>query len=319
LTINISIIGLNQVGASFGLALGEKGKDFYRVGYDRDVKAGPQAVKDKVIDKSSFNLPAAVEKADYVVLAVPAFELKTALQVIGPVLKEGAVVVDTSPLKQAASEWAAELIPAGRWFVSISPTLNPDSFFDPKPVAGLFRNSLMVITAGKGTPDEVVENVISLTESLGAQTQFSDPVEHDGLLAAVHQLPEMAAAALVQAVSTQPGWQESRKMAGAHFAGTSAPLQALVGLEAPADSLFHNRDNTLRVLDNLIASLNELRENLAEGRQKEANKFFAKAGAARKIWLDQRQKGEWEMNTEVTRAPDLVSRLFGIGGKPSKK
>ncbi|MHC1783105.1 MAG: prephenate dehydrogenase [Anaerolineaceae bacterium] len=319
MTINVSIIGLNLVGASFGLALGEKAKDYYRVGYDRDVKAGPQAVQDKVIDKSSFNLPAAVEKADYIVLAVPAFELKTALQVIGPVLREGAVVVDTSPLKQAAAEWASELIPAGRWFVSVSPTLNPDSFYNPKPSADLFRNSLMVVTAGKGTPEEVVENVISLTESLGAQTQFSDPIEHDGLLAAVHQLPEMAAAALLQAVSEQPGWQESRKMAGAHFAGASAPLQPLAGLEAPAESLFHNRDNALRVLDNLIASLNILRDHIAEGRQKEANEFFSRAGVARKTWLEQRQNGEWERKTVVTQAPDFVSRLFGSKGRPSKK
>jgi prephenate dehydrogenase len=319
MTITISIIGLDQVGASFGLALGESDKDFHRIGYDRDVKAGPQAVKDKIIDKSSFNLSAAVDKADYIVISVPAFELKTALQVIGPVIKEGAVVVDTSLLKTHAADWASEYLPAGRWYVSVSPTRNPDFFTKSEPDAGLFRNSLMVITAGKGTPEEVVENVVGLAQCVGAQIQFSDPLEHDGLQAAVQQLPELAAAALMHSVSCQPGWVESRKQAGGNFAGASAPLQPLAGLDSPADDLFQNRENTLRMLDSMIASLKELRELIAGDNQKEVNDFFASACAERQAWLEQRRSAQWERRIETPDAPGIVSRLFGMGSKARKK
>jgi prephenate dehydrogenase len=319
MTVTIAIIGLDQVGASFGLALGESGKDFHRIGYDRDVKAGPKAVKDKIIDRSSFNLPAAVEKADFIVVSVPPDELKTAIQVIAPVIKEGAVIVDASPLKTRAEVWAAELMPAGRWYVSVSPTRNPELFFTTAPDAGLFRNSLMMITAGKGTPEEVIENVIGLAQCVGAQTQFTDPMEHDGLQAAVEQIPEIAAAALVDSVSSQPGWKESRKLAGSNFAGVSAPLQALTGLGSPAAGLFQNRENVLRTLDNLIASLTELKDFLMEDDQKEVNDFFARTCAARQNWLEQRRSAQWEQQIETPETPGLVSRLFGMGGKTGKK
>ncbi len=319
MTVTISIIGLGPVGASFGLALGASNKDYHRIGYDRDVKAGPQAVKEKIIDKSSFNLPAAVEKADYILISVPAFELKTALQVIGPVLKEGAVVVDASPLKTRAAEWASEYLPAGRWYVSVSPTLNPEFFTKSDPDAGLFRNSLMVITAGNGTPEEVIENVIGLAQCVGAEIQFSDPLEHDGLQAAVQQLPELAAAALMRSVSNQPGWVESRKLAGANFAAASAPLQPLAGLDSPAEDLFQNRENTLRMLDSMIASLEELREFIDGDNQKEVNNIIARSCADRQAWLEQRRSAQWERRIETPEAPGIVSRLFGMGGKTGKK
>lgn len=319
MTVTITIVGLNQVGASFGLALGESGKNFHRIGYDRDVKAGPQAVKEKIIDRSSFNLPAAVEKADYIVVSTPPDELITALQVIAPVVKEGAVIVDASPLKTRAAFWAAESLPAGRWYVSVSPTQNPEFFSKTGPDAGLFRNSLMMITAGKGTPEEVIENVIGLAECVGAQTQFTDPIEHDGLQAAVEQLPEIAAAALMHSASSQPGWRESRKLAGSNFAGASAPLQALTGLDSPAEGLFQNRENVLRTLDNLIDYLNDLKGHLMEENQKEVNDFFSRACASHRTWLEQRRSAQWERQIETPDAPGLVSRLFGMGGKTGKK
>jgi prephenate dehydrogenase len=319
LTKTIAMIGLNQVGASIGLALAPHSKEYQRIGYDRDVNAGPQAIRDGIIDKSTFNLPSAVEKADYVVFSVSPFELKIALDVVGPVLKEGAIVLDTSPLKVAPQAWAAQAIPAGRWYVSISPTLNPAFFSNPKPAADLFQNSLLVITAGKGTPEGVINEVIALAGLLGGQTQFSDQQEFDGQMAAVRQLPEMAAAALLHAVAEQPGWQESRKLTGPAFANASAPVQSFTGQEGPAEGLFENRDNTLRVLDTFMASLSDLRDLVAEGRREEANEFLVKAAAARQTWQEQRLKAEWEVTGKPTPPPDLITRLLGSRGRPIKK
>lgn len=318
MTKQISIIGLNQIGTSIGLALGAHDKDYYRVGYDRDVKTGPQAVRNGAIEKSFFNLPSAVEKADIVVLSLPLNELKTALSVIAPSLKNGAVVVDTSPLKKAVEEWAVEMVPQGCFFVSVSPTLNPNSFSETTPNADLFKNSLMVITAPKGTGEAIIEMVISLANTLGAKTMFSDPVENDGLIAAVKTLPELTAAALVHSAADLPGWLESRKLAGAAFANGSAPLQSMSGTESPSDDILNNQANTLRVLDNLISILNDLRNYVAEGNQKELNEFIISARDTRHNWLDQRQSSDWEKSGEKTQPPDFMSRLFGSRGKPAK-
>lgn len=314
----ISIIGLNQIGASIGLGLAAQDKEYYRVGYDRDVKTGPQAVHSGAIEKSFFNLPSAVEKADIIALSVPMDEIKAALSVIGPAMQKGAVIIDTSPLKKSVEEWAVEMVPQGCSFVSISPTLNPESFLDNTPSADLFKNSLIVITAPKGTGEDIIEMVIGLADTLGAKTMFSDPVENDGLIAAVKTLPELVAASLVHATADLPGWLESRKLAGAAFANGSAPLQSMSGTESPCDDILYNQANTLRVIDNLISSLNDLRDHIADGRQKELNEFIISARDIRNSWIIQRQSADWEKSGEKVQPPDFMSRLFGSRGKPVK-
>jgi prephenate dehydrogenase len=318
LTKQISIIGLNQIGASIGLALAAQDKEYYRVGYDRNVKTGPEAVRSGAIEKSFFNLPSAVEKADIIVLSVPMDEIKAALSVIGPAMKKGAVIVDTSPLKKTVEEWAVETVPLGCFFVSVSPTLNPDSFSETTPSADLFKNSLMVITSPTGTSEDTIEMVLSLAETLGAKTLFSDPLENDGLTAAVRTLPELTAAALIHAAADLPGWLESRKLAGAAFASGSSPLQSLSGSESPSDDILNNQANVLRVLDNLISVLNDLHDLVADGNQKELNEFITSARDTRKNWIEQRQSADWEKSGEKVQPPDFMSRLFGSRGKPAK-
>ena len=43
--VNIVIVGLGQIGASFGLALGEKKDLVQRAGYDQEIKIARQAEK----------------------------------------------------------------------------------------------------------------------------------------------------------------------------------------------------------------------------------------------------------------------------------
>ena len=54
--IQITIIGLGQVGASIGLALAPKSDLIDRIGYDVDPKVMHQAPKLGAVDKTSSNL-----------------------------------------------------------------------------------------------------------------------------------------------------------------------------------------------------------------------------------------------------------------------
>ena len=112
MSIQITIIGLGQIGASVGLALGEHGEKFTRTGHDIDSGFANQAKKLGALDKVAFNLPLAVAEADIVLLAVPMDTVQGLLEMIAPDLKEGAVVMDVSPIRQVTSAWAKD--PAGR-------------------------------------------------------------------------------------------------------------------------------------------------------------------------------------------------------------
>src|SRR5512138_3105157 len=105
MAIQITILGLGQVGASLGLALAEKKETILRVGNDREPEIARRAQKMGAVDQVQHNLPNAVSKADVVVLAMPVDEIRETLEVIARDLKDGCVVVDTSPVKVGVSDW----------------------------------------------------------------------------------------------------------------------------------------------------------------------------------------------------------------------
>ena len=118
MTVQITILGLGQVGASIGLALGKAKDQVTRVGSDREPEVSKQAQKMGAVDKVVFNLPSSVETADVVVLAVPLEEVYATLKAIAADLKPGVVVIDTSPAASQSTAWAKELFPAeDRYFL----------------------------------------------------------------------------------------------------------------------------------------------------------------------------------------------------------
>jgi prephenate dehydrogenase len=325
MAIQITILGLGQVGASIGLALAEKKDAIQRVGNDREPEFAKRAQKLGAVDQVQHNLPNAVRKADAVVLAMPVDEIRETLEVIAEDLKEGCVVIDTSPVKIGVSDWAQKILPKDRYFVAMTPTLNPAYLDDPKngldaAHADLFHNSLMVITSPSGANADALKLASDLAVLLGSTPFFADAYETDGLMAAVRLLPELVAAALMDATSQQPGWHEARKLAGPVFAQATRPLVEPSESKFFGQSALLNKDNTLRMLDQMIAALRNTRQALADGDEEGLKGQIDKAVGARLLWETQRRKSDWA-NLPTNPLPtsgEIMGRLFGLGRKSNK-
>ena len=124
-TVEITIIGLGQIGASIGLALAEQKATIHRVGVDYDQDNTRAANKMGALDQAVNNIPSAVRKADLVILALPVDQVQETLKLIANELHPGAVVMNTSPVRVAIEQWAKEIMLPGRYYISITPTLNP--------------------------------------------------------------------------------------------------------------------------------------------------------------------------------------------------
>jgi prephenate dehydrogenase len=328
MTVQITILGLGQVGTSIGLALANKKEAIVRVGNDRDPGIARRSQKMGAVDQIQFNLPSAVSKADAVILCLPVDEIKNTLEVIVKDLKEGCVLIDTSPVKVGVAAWASQLLPKERFFVTMTPSLNPAYLEESAhgidaAHADLFQNSLMAITSLPDTQADALKLATDLATLLGATPFFTDPYESDGLLAAVHLLPHLLAAALVEATTSQPGWGEARKMAGQAYARVSYPLLEPLETEFFGQAALLNKANTVRVLDNAIAALQGLRKAVADENEDELTRRIRAAVEARAVWQVQRQKGDWGMmvtsGEPLPTSGDILGRLIGWNRKPKPK
>jgi prephenate dehydrogenase len=330
MAVQITLVGLGKIGTSIGLALVEHKDLVRRVGHDPELSVARQAEKLGALDQVSINLPAAVRQADIVVLDLPVDLLRKTLEVIARDLKEGAVVIDTSPVKTAVAGWIAELFPPKCYFMAWMTALNPaylhesDSGIETAH-ADLFRNSLVFVTTPPGTATQAVKLGTDLVTLLGATPLFADPEEVEGLLATSRILPQLLAAALVNATVDKPGWREARKLAGSSFHQAASPLLALDESEDFGQAALLNQQNTLRVIDDVLISLRELRQIIAGQDVDALKKQLRSAREGLLTWQKQRQAGEWD--GEIVSRPEMPSAgsvfshlLFGkIPGSKNRK
>lgn len=326
MSVQITIIGLGQVGSSIGLSLAGQ-KNIKRIGHDKNYETARAAQKAGAVDEIKINLPASVQAANVVILSIPFSEMHATLKYISQDLQDGAVVVDTAPSKATVAAWINQLIPAGRYYVGLSPAAGAEHLHGidlgvDSARADLFKNGFFLLNAPSGTPGEAVTLATDLVSLLGAQVMFTDPYEADGLLASTHLLPQLAGAALIDSTVSQPGWTEARKIAARPYATVTAALAYHDESQSLGEAAVSNRENTVRALDAYMASLQELRDWIAAGDEKSISGFLANAVKERDRWLHERTKADWHQ----ARQEKMDSQTFGekfnqmfLGGLLSRK
>ena len=316
--VQITIIGLGQLGASIGMALGQHQNLLYRVGHDKNFDTAREAQKKGAVDDVKRNLPASVREAKIVLLSLPVNEIRPTLEAIALDLQEGTVVMDTAPVKGPVAEWAKELLPEGCYYVGLVPAINPAYLHSTElgleaAAADMFDNGAMMLDTLPGTPEEAVRLATDLIQLLGAKPLFADRVETDGLMTKTHIVPQLAAAALLNALVDQPGWSDARKLAGRPFATLTSALAYQDEFHALGEASLLNRENVTRVLDMLIGSLQGLRDDIANENREQLLERLELAVEGRNRWLAERIQADWLAGErpDMSELPTLWERMMG--------
>jgi prephenate dehydrogenase len=323
MTVHIAIIGLGQVGTSIGLALAGHTDKVTRLGHDRDPLVAKEAQKKGAVDQVFFNLPAAVEKAEIILLTLPLDQIHSTLEVIAPCLQENAVIMDTAPVKQSVAAWMKELLPPDRHYVGLVPAINPLYLHEMErgiqgAHADLFGKGLFAIAAPQGTVGAAIKLAADLVALLGAVPFFMDLAEVDTMTASLHLLPQLTAASLSNFILKREDWLDARKLAGRFFAEASALTINGDEEDALVEAVVQNRENVIRNLDGLIAGLEEIRDTISSEKQEDLARYIRRARQGITKWLKERNTGDWKL-AEAEKLGlakgSLWKRLFGDLGK----
>jgi len=321
--IKMTILGLGQIGTSIGMALKNHSDLFYLTGYDENPKVMRQASKLKVVDKTTSRLKKELETSDAVLMALPTDEMRPMMEEMVPLMKEGAVLLDTALSKEMVANWAAELLPEGCSYVGLTPVINPeylvstDSGIDGARI-DLFHNGMIAISAPPRTDAKALKFAADLTRLLDTSVLFADILEVDSVMTATHTVPQLMAAALLNATVNQPNWRDAGKMAGRAYAEVSGPIEHLGLPGTLAANAMQNKDNVLRVLNSVIASIESLRDVVAEGDADLLTQRLERARESRNQWWRDRHPEAHPTKPDYER-PSISSMFFGEMLRPSKK
>jgi len=325
MTIQISIIGLGQIGTSIGLAFAEQGDQILRVGHDKDRYAVNNAKTNNVVDKVALTLSGAVEKADIVILALPLQEIHAVIEHISQDLKEDSLVIDTGPIKAPVLKWVDEFLPEYCHYVGFTPVIGSNFLeeleYGPDTAsADLFKGSLIGIIGGKNTAEKAVNMAANLVQLLGASPYFTDPVEIDGLMTMTYILPRLMAATMLKTSQDAPGWREARKIASKAYSQVTNPLAQDEIAGALATALADNQENTTRTINELIREFVEVRDLVETANLEELEDYFTKIQKGRDLWLDDRKKGAWiDSPKQDFQNRGMLAQLFGFRPRPKSQ
>lgn len=321
MSVQITIVGLGQIGSSIGMALKAHNVSVHLVGHDKDPQAAKESQRMGAVDDVKYNLPASIRQAKIVILALPLAAIHETLKTIAPDLQEGTLVLDTAPAKAEVSAWAQQLLPPGRHYIGLTPAINPEYLhrteFGVKAARpDLFERGLMVVTAPRGTPGNVFNLAMEMVNLLGAMPLLMDTAEADGIFSGMHLLPQLAAAALLDATVDKPGWQEARKVAGRPYASVTSGAAYHDDVVSLAEGALDNRENIVRLLNTYISSLLQLRDEIDASDRQALLQRLEESWRGRARWFDERIAAEWlKGESQSIDAPSFGARvnqmLFG--------
>ncbi len=321
--VKITIIGLGQIGTSIGLALRDQSDKVIRFGHDIDIMVAKKSKKLGAIDKVFVNLPNSVEKADVIILALPSDQIYPTMQVIAPYLQENAVVMETSPMKSAVAGWMKQILPTKRHYVGLFPAINPAYILEDRQGVesariDLFTKGVMAITSSQGTDSAAIKLATDLASIVGANPYFINLDELDIIHAYTHVLPQIISTALVNSSVRTNAWNDAKKIAGPIY--SKATHSVINHDDAPAvvENIMRNKTMTVRVLDEMISSLTEIRDVIDSGKTKKLKSWFRQAQESHIKWWEERKSGDWrtpKTDKTSTGISGLWKRLFGDMGK----
>jgi prephenate dehydrogenase len=254
----ITIIGLDVIGASLGLALQKEPGNFEIVGHDKNADHTAQARRLNAIQRSDWNLHNACEGAELILLTLSLSELEETLPHIRDDLRPETLLFAVTNVMQPSIDIAAKLLAPETHFVVGHPILS--GIGAPLSVrADLFDEVTFGLAPGRNTEPSAVQLASDFVERLGAKPLFVDAQEHDGIIAEVEHLPQLLAATLMRLSAKGAGWREARRLAGRTFAQATE-------LDGSAADLFgaiqSNRANLLQRIEQLQQELFTWRELL---------------------------------------------------------
>ena len=267
----VAIVGVGLIGGSIGMALRERRLANKVVGIGRRKPSLAKAKRVGAIDTGTTDLTRGVANAELVIVCTPVDQIVGHVREAAASCSSPAIITDAGSTKESiVRELEDDPLPQGVRFIGSHPLAGSEKTGCEHGDAELFADRVCVITPSRRTPQADYDTIARFWESLGMTTLRMTPKAHDAALSATSHLPHVVAAALASATREKHlplvagGWLDTTRIAAA-----DEKLWRQI--------LLDNRENTLRSLETFEASLQSLREAIANNDGPRVERLMKKA------------------------------------------
>ena len=278
---NISIIGLGLIGTSILHAIKAKNnREMITYAYDVNSKHRNIVLEMGIATFICENIHDAIKEADLVILAIPVGSMKIVASLIGPSLKEGAVITDTGSTKSSVIEDVNPFVPKNVFFIPSHPLAGTE-YSGPKSGFGsLFENRYWLIICEKETNQ--TKSLALFFKNLGSIVEKVSAEYHDKILAITSHLPHLIAYTIV---GTASDLESDLKNDVIKFSASGFRDFTRIAASDPImwrDVFLNNSEAVLEMLQRFNEDLSDLQKAIRKKQGKKLYSFFSRTRSIRK-------------------------------------
>lgn len=273
---NILIVGLGLIGGSIALTLKNIGyKNIYA--WDINEETLEYAWQQQIVQRTELKVQALIKQADVVFLAIYPWQAKEFLQNNLAEFKSGAVIIDTSGIKEKLvldikSFWRDDLD-----FLAIHQMAGKEKGGLENACDNLFVNTNFIIIEQADNQPQNLQAVVKLARAMQVkEIVMLTASEHDKIIAYTSNLTHVLAVGLVNSPSFS---SQTKKFIGGSFRDVSRV--ALINSNLWTQLLLENRENVLREIAAFKEQLELLERSIINNSAADLQKLLIRANLNR--------------------------------------
>ena len=277
----VSIIGCGLIGSSILRAIEEKQLASHISVYDKSSKV-TDYVKKNFSAKISSNISDVVKDSDLVIISSPLSSYKEILLSIQSNLKENAILTDTGSAKKEVNKIISKLNLKNVDWIASHPIAGTEFSGPEAGFASLFKNRWCIISADKKVAADKIKSLENFWSKLGSKTKFMTFEDHDYVLSLTSHLPHAVAYSIVKtAINKEDKYKDDIIQ---YSAGGLRDFTRIAASDPLMwkDIFIDNSDNILKVLDNYLKNLNEIKDAIKNKDSKKLLEIFSSTKKVRK-------------------------------------
>lgn len=277
LEFNITVVGLGLIGGSYAMALKElKPNNLW--GIDIDLNAIKAAEDMGIIDKGYNDAAEPLSKSDIVIVSLYPEAAIEFIKKYKNDFKRGAVITDTSGIKESIVKEVSDLIPDYVDFIGGHPMAGRESKGLAFASKDIFKNANYIITPTEKNKKENIKLIEDIARNIGCKNVvLIDSKVHDKIIAYTSAVPHIIAVALMNC----DNFNEQRGF----FIGGSfrdATRVALINPDLWSELFISNKENILTELEEFENNLSLMKEAIRKEDVSLMKEIFNKAGSKRR-------------------------------------
>lgn len=278
--MNVTIIGLGLIGGSMALDLRKAGVATKLIGIDQNPENAKKAVDLKLVDEIQPENEA-LSKADLVILSIPVNAICAFLPSVLDAVNKHAIIIDAGSTKKMICNSVINH-PKRNRFVAAHPIAGTEFSGPEAAFNGLFENKTNIICEQEKSSAQALALAEKVFKTLGLNTIFMEPEEHDKHVAYVSHLSHVSSFLLGQTVlDIEKDEKNIFDLAGSGFASTVRLAKSSPEMWTPIFE--QNAEYLSQALLEYIMHLQKFQYHLQKRDAKELHKIMTKANDIKRI------------------------------------